>query len=188
MHLVGRQEPFSRIVQLPAILSLYKGIFTDQLIFSNIWSALSHENGNTALFDCASVIWYIWKNETLMSLKHQKYYFWPLVLKVLISLLLISRKVTTMHYVFMLMIHGAFPRVCKGTASLLWTYPWSGLKKYLNRSWPTFISLKLTITRVFGACSRRTVSSLLMSVGAFYKMLTKTPLTYKYPNGRTKVC
>ena len=84
-----------------------------------------------------------------------------------------------MHYVFMLTIHGAFPRVCKGTAS--------GLKKYLNRSWPTFISLKLTIARVCGTCSRRTVSLLLMSAGAFYKMLTKTPLTYKYSNGRTKV-
>ena len=52
-----KRVPFTAEPEIPEILTKWKAPF----IFSNIWSALSHENENTALYDCASVIWYIWK-------------------------------------------------------------------------------------------------------------------------------
>ena len=56
-------------------------------------------------------------------------------------------------------------------------------------SWPTVKSLKLPITR----CERMwsvllAYCELTINVGsAFYEMLTKTPLTYKYCTGCTKM-
>ena len=56
-------------------------------------------------------------------------------------------------------------------------------------SWPTFISLKLTITRYERMWSvLLAYCELTVKADAFYEMLTITPLTYKYSSGCTKVC